>query len=145
MTDALPLGSVIGILGGGQLGRMLSVAAARLGYRCHIYDPAPQPPAGHVAETVTTAAWDDTDALAQFAASVDVITFEFENIPTATLDQLETLRPIRPGRRALAVSQDRLTEKEFLNGLGLTTAPFAAVGRWMRCTPPLRRSARLRS
>jgi 5-(carboxyamino)imidazole ribonucleotide synthase len=128
MTDALPTGSVIGILGGGQLGRMLSVAAARLGYRCHIYDPAPLPPAGHVADRVTTAAWDDCAALAQFAASVDVITFEFENIPTATLDQLETLRPIRPGRRALAVSQDRLTEKQFLNGLGLATAPFAAVG-----------------
>lgn len=128
MTDALPLGSVIGILGGGQLGRMLSVAAARLGYRCHIYDPAPLPPAGHVAEAVTTAPWDDIAALARFAASVDVITFEFENIPTATLDQLETLRPIRPGRRALAVSQDRLTEKQFLNGLGLATAPFVPVG-----------------
>ena len=127
MTEFLPAGSVIGILGGGQLGRMLSVAASRLGYRCHIYDPSPEPPAGHVAEHVTTAPWDDAEALAQFAARVDVITFEFENIPTATLDLLEPLRPIRPGRRALSVSQDRLTEKEFLRGLGLETAPFAAV------------------
>ncbi|WP_296475260.1 5-(carboxyamino)imidazole ribonucleotide synthase [Roseinatronobacter sp.] len=127
MTDILPAGSVIGILGGGQLGRMLSVAASRLGYRCHIYDPSPEPPAGHVAEHITTAPWDDADALAQFAARVDVITFEFENIPTATLDLLEPLRPIRPGRRALSVSQDRLTEKEFLRGLGLETAPFAPV------------------
>lgn len=128
MTNPLARGSVIGILGGGQLGRMLSVAAARLGYLCHIYDPAPQPPAGHVAETVTTGAWDDAGALARFAASVDVITFEFENVPTTTLDQLEALRPIRPNRRALGVSQDRLSEKQFLNGLGLATAPFAAVG-----------------
>jgi 5-(carboxyamino)imidazole ribonucleotide synthase len=127
MNDALSPGSVIGILGGGQLGRMLSVAASRLGYACHIYDPAPQPPAGQVAAQVTTAAWDDLDALQRFAASVDVITFEFENIPTATLDLLETHKPIRPGRRALAVSQDRLTEKQFLQGLGLQTAPFAPV------------------
>jgi len=127
MSDALQPGAVIGILGGGQLGRMLSVAASRLGLRCHIYDPAPNPPAGHVAERVTTAAWDDAEALRGFAESVDVITFEFENIPTTTLDVLESLRPVRPGRRALAVSQDRLTEKDFLSGLGLTTAPYRDV------------------
>lgn len=127
MNDALDAGRVIGILGGGQLGRMLSVAASRLGYRCHIFDPAPNPPAGDVACSVTTAAWDDESALADFAAKVDVITFEFENIPTATLDYLEAVRPIRPGRQALAVSQDRLHEKEFLQKLGLQTAPFAAV------------------
>ncbi|MCH8465078.1 MAG: 5-(carboxyamino)imidazole ribonucleotide synthase [Roseinatronobacter sp.] len=127
MTEPLHAGRVIGILGGGQLGRMLSVAAARLGYLCHIYDPSPNPPAGHVAAHVTTAPWDDAEALARFAASVDVITFEFENIPTATLDLLEPLRPIHPGRQALAVSQDRLQEKQFLRGLGLQTAPFQAV------------------
>lgn len=127
MTDALAAGSVIGILGGGQLGRMLSVAASRLGYRCHIYDPSPEPPAGHVAEHVTTAPWDDGTALTRFAASVDVITFEFENIPAATLDLLGPLCPIRPGRRALSVSQDRLHEKEFLRRLGLETAPFAPI------------------
>ncbi len=127
MTEPLGTGRVIGILGGGQLGRMLSVAAARLGYLCHIYDPSPNPPAGDVAAQVTTAPWDDADALARFAASVDVITFEFENIPTATLDLLEPLRPIHPGRQALAVSQDRLQEKEFLCGLGLQTAPYQAV------------------
>jgi len=127
MTDALPVGACIGILGGGQLGRMLSVAASRLGLICHIYDPAPNPPAGQVADRVTTAAWDDEPALRGFAGSVDVITFEFENIPTATLNLLESLRPVRPGRQALAVSQDRLTEKDFLTGLGLTTAPYADV------------------
>ncbi len=127
MTDPLPCGSVIGILGGGQLGRMLSVAAARLGFRCHIYEPGANPPAGQVAERVTTAPYDDNAALDAFAASVDVITYEFENIPTATLDRLETTRPIRPGRRALGISQDRLREKEFLQGLGLQTAPYADI------------------
>jgi 5-(carboxyamino)imidazole ribonucleotide synthase len=127
MTEPLAPGSVIGILGGGQLGRMLSVAASRLGYRCHIYEPAANPPAGQVAERVTTAGYDDSDALAEFAVSVDVITYEFENIPTAALDLLESHRPIRPGREALRISQDRLTEKTFLQGLGLRTAPFAEI------------------
>ncbi|PLL14079.1 5-(carboxyamino)imidazole ribonucleotide synthase [Tabrizicola sp. TH137] len=127
MTDPLPMGATIGILGGGQLGRMLSVAASRLGFRTHIFEPSPNPPAAHVADRVTTAAYDDLAALAAFAASVDVVTYEFENIPTAALDVLEATHPIRPGRRALAVSQDRIAEKDFLTGLGLTTAPYAAV------------------
>ena len=117
----------IGILGGGQLGRMLSVAASRLGLKTHIYEPSANPPAGHVADRVTTASYDDHAALQAFAASVDVITFEFENIPTSALDLLETLRPIHPPRSALATSQDRLVEKTFLQGLGLQTAPFADV------------------
>ena len=127
MTEPLAPGAAIGILGGGQLGRMLSVAASRLGYRCHIYDPGAAPPAGQVAERVTTADWEDSAALRAFAESVEVITYEFENVPTATLDALEAVRPVRPGRQALAVSQDRLSEKEFLAGLGLRVAPFAPV------------------
>lgn len=127
MTDALPTGAVIGILGGGQLGRMLSVAAARLGLRCHIFDPDPAAPAAHVAQTHVVAGYDDAEALRAFAGGVDVITYEFENIPTEALDILEGLRPIRPGREALRVSQDRLTEKTFLAGLGLQTAPFADI------------------
>ena len=127
MTNPLPIGATIGILGGGQLGRMLSVAAARLGFKTHIFEPGASPPAGHVANHVTTAAYDDTAALTAFANSVDVITYEFENIPTAALDTLEALCPIHPNRRALATSQDRLTEKEFLQSLGLNTAPFAPV------------------
>ena len=126
MTD-LPPGSTIGILGGGQLGRMLSVAAARLGYKTHIFEPSANPPAADVAHAVTTAPYDDIAALQAFAASVDVITYEFENIPTAALDALEALRPIRPNRRALAISQDRILEKDFLTGLGLTCAPYAPV------------------
>ena len=116
----------IGILGGGQLGRMLSVAASRLGLRCHIYEPGAAP-AGDVAWRVTTAPYEDEAALRAFAESVDVITYEFENVPTSALDLLESIRPIRPDRRALAVSQDRLTEKTFLNDIGLATAPFADV------------------
>jgi 5-(carboxyamino)imidazole ribonucleotide synthase len=127
MTEPLAPGAIIGILGGGQLGRMLSVAASRLGFRCHIYEPAANPPAADVAHALTTASYDDTTALAAFAASVDVITYEFENIPTAALDQLEAARPIRPNRRALAISQDRIAEKDFLTSLGLTTAPYARV------------------
>ncbi len=123
----LPAGSTIGILGGGQLGRMLSVAASRLGYKTHVFEPGADCPAGQVAYRVTTARYDDTAALKAFAQSVDVITYEFENIPTDALDILEAHRPIHPNRRALATSQDRLIEKEFLNGLGLATAPFAAV------------------
>ena len=127
MSDLLPFGSTIGILGGGQLGRMLSVAAARLGYRTHIFEPGANPPAGDVAHAVTTASYEDTAALNAFAQAVDIITYEFENIPTSALDVLEAQRPIRPGRRALAISQDRIHEKDFLTGLGLTVAPYAAV------------------
>lgn len=127
MTEMLPPGSVIGILGGGQLGRMLSVAASRLGYRCHIYEPSLNPPAGHVAETITTAPYEDATALRAFAEAVDVVTYEFENVPTAALDLIESIVPIRPGRRALAVSQDRIAEKDFLTGIGLTCAPYARV------------------
>lgn len=127
MTEVLGPGAVIGILGGGQLGRMLSVAASRLGMTCHIYEPGAEPPACQVAHRVTTAPYEDESALRDFAERVDVITYEFENIPTSALDLLETLKPIRPGREALRVSQDRLVEKDFLSGLGLTTAPYAAV------------------
>ena len=127
MTDTLITGSTIGILGGGQLGRMLSVAASRLGFKTHIFEPGANPPAGEVADRVTTAAYEDADALHAFAADVDVITYEFENVPTSALDLLETLRPIRPGREALRISQDRLTEKNFLQSLGLSVAPFADI------------------
>ena len=127
MTDMLKPGATIGILGGGQLGRMLAVAASRLGYRTHVYEPMANPPAADVAHAVTTAGYDDAAALTAFATAVDVITYEFENIPTAALDLLEATRPIRPNRRALATSQDRLQEKDFLTALGLTCAPYAAV------------------
>lgn len=127
MTEALPPGAMLGILGGGQLGRMLAMAAARLGFHAHAFDPDPLAPAFEVCRASTCARWDDEESLRAFGAAVDVATFEFENVPPASLDLIEALVPIRPNRRALATSRDRLTEKEFLRGLGLATAPFAAV------------------
>lgn len=124
MTDPLPAGATIGILGGGQLGRMLSVAAARLGLKTHIFEPSSNPPAGDVAAFVTTAEYTDLDALAAFHDAVDVVTYEFENIPAEALDILTN---VRPGRNALAVSQDRIAEKNFLSGLGLNVAAYAAI------------------
>ena len=127
MTEPLKTGDTIGILGGGQLGRMLSVAASRLGFKTCIFEPGGDCPASHVANYHFQAAYEDEAALRKFAASVDVITYEFENIPTTALDLLEVLKPVRPDRMALRVSQDRLVEKAFLNDLGLKTAPFAAI------------------
>lgn len=127
MSDALAAGASIGILGGGQLGRMLSVAASRLGFTCHVFEPGAKPPASQVADRVTRAEYDDAAALTAFARSVDVVTYEFENIPTAALDMIEAHVPIRPGREALRISQDRLTEKTFLQELGLKVAPYADV------------------
>ncbi|NDR59410.1 5-(carboxyamino)imidazole ribonucleotide synthase [Aliiruegeria sabulilitoris] len=126
MIEHLPAGATIGILGGGQLGRMLSVAAARLGYKTHIFEPGAAP-AADVAAACTHAAYEDTEALEAFARSVDVVTFEFENVPAEALDRIEAIKPLRPNRKALSVSQDRLTEKDFLSGLGLQTAPYANV------------------
>lgn len=127
MTEPLAPGATIGILGGGQLGRMLSVAAARLGFKTCIFEPAADCPASHVSNYHLKAGYDDAEALRRFAESVDVITYEFENIPAEALDLLEGLAPVRPDRRALKVSQDRLVEKAFLTDIGLVTAPFAAV------------------
>lgn len=127
MSNPLPIGATIGILGGGQLGRMLSVAAARLGFRTHIFEPGANPPAADVAHAVTTADYSDADALKAFAQSVDIVTYEFENIPTDALDVIEAIRPIHPNREALRTSQDRLIEKTFLEGLGLRVAPFANI------------------
>ena len=127
MNNVLEPGQTIGILGGGQLGRMLAMAAARLGFHVHIYEPGPNPPAGEVAAKTFTAAYDDQDALREFAASVDVVTYEFENVPAEALDLIEAEVSIRPNRMALSVSQDRLDEKQFLNDIGLATAAFAPV------------------
>jgi 5-(carboxyamino)imidazole ribonucleotide synthase len=124
----LPPGSTIGILGGGQLGRMIALAAAPLGYRCHIFCPDQDSPASQVAAATTVAAYDDEAALAKFAAAVDVVTFEFENIPAATVEFLEKHRPVRPNSRALRVSQNRLEEKNFLNDIGVPTTAYAGAG-----------------
>jgi 5-(carboxyamino)imidazole ribonucleotide synthase len=120
-------GATIGILGAGQLGRMLAMAAARLGLRSHIFAPESEAPAFDVASVTTIGAYEDEAALARFAEAIDVATYEFENVPTSCVDFLSTLRPVRPGVRALALTQDRLVEKTFLSDLGLRTAPFMAV------------------
>jgi len=127
MADRLPAGATIGILGGGQLGRMLSMAAARLGYRTHVFEPQEHPPASDVAFGHTCAEYADLESLRAFAGSVDVVTLEFENIPLTALNEIAGIAPVFPPVRALEVSQDRLTEKEFLTTLGLRTAPFANV------------------
>ena len=124
-----PPGSTIGILGGGQLGRMTALAAARLGYRCHVYSPEADGPGAQVAAESTVAAYGDASALGRFARAVDVVTFEFENVPAATLDTLTAAVPCRPGVRALAVCQDRVREKGFLAEAGVPVAPWAEVAR----------------
>jgi 5-(carboxyamino)imidazole ribonucleotide synthase len=121
----VPPGSTIGIIGGGQLGRMLSVAAAQLGYRCHIFDPHEHPPAGDVAAFVTRAAFDDRAALEEFGRAVDVATYEFENLPVAPLEVLSD--KLRPSTRALAIAQDRAKEKAFLEQREARVAPWRAV------------------
>ncbi len=120
-------GSTIGILGGGQLGRMLALAAARLGLHCHIYSPEKDSGAFEVVRASTCAAYDDENALARFANSVDVITYEFENIPAKTAAFLAKRKPVFPDPRVLELTQDRLIEKNFIDGLKIAVAPYAPV------------------
>jgi 5-(carboxyamino)imidazole ribonucleotide synthase len=124
---AFPPGSTIGILGGGQLGRMLALAAARLGFKSHIYAPDADSPAFDVATSHTIAAYDDEAHLANFAKWVDVVTYEFENIPVRTVEFLSARVPVRPGAIALACAQDRMNEKSLARELGAMTADFVAV------------------
>ncbi len=121
----VPPGSTIGIVGGGQLGRMLSIAAARLGYRCHIFDPHEHPPAADVAAFFTRAEFFDTAALEKFGDSVDIATYEFENLPVGPLELLGD--KLRPGTRSLAIAQDRAREKEFIEQCGARVAPWRSV------------------
>lgn len=124
----LPPGSTIGILGGGQLGRMLAMAAARLGFDVAIVTPEPDSPASRVAARTIVASYDDPAALAELAATAQVITFEFENVPAKSLEILAGLgAEVAPNARSLAVAQDRVDEKSFLNGAGIPTVAFAAV------------------
>lgn len=124
---ALPPGAVLGIVGGGQLGRMSAIAAARLGYRAHILTNEPDGPAAQVAHAVTIGAYDDPDALRRFATAVDVVTFEFENVSADGLEVLAALRPVRPSGHILRISQDRVAEKTFLTEAGIPVAPWRAI------------------
>ena len=120
-------GGTIGILGGGQLGRMLALAAARLGLKTHIYCHDPKAPAFQVCDHHTVGEFDDLPAIARFAQACDAVTFEFENVPAATVEQIELLRPMNPSATALSTTQDRWNEKTFLEGYDLRTAIFAEV------------------
>jgi 5-(carboxyamino)imidazole ribonucleotide synthase len=127
MNGAVFPGGVIGILGGGQLARMLSLAAARLGLKTHIYSDKPEAPAFEVSAAQTLAPYTDQEALARFAESCDVVTYEFENVPAETAAFVAARVPLRPNERALALTQDRLLEKNFIASLGLKTPHFLAV------------------
>ena len=127
MKQAILPGSTIGILGSGQLGRMLALAARRSGYPIHVFSPEANSPAGQVADREFVAAYDDLDAVRAFARSVDVVTYEFENVPLATAEACAAIVPLRPGPQALRVAQNRLREKNFFAENGLPTAPFTAV------------------
>lgn len=126
-SGPLPPGSTIGILGGGQLGRMLAMAAAKLGLKAHIYCDEPNCPAFDVTPLHTVGGYTDLDRLSAFAATVGVVTYEFENVPVEAARHLSGLVPVRPPARALEVAQDRLTEKQFISRLGVPVAPFAQV------------------
>ncbi|HSN68472.1 MAG TPA: 5-(carboxyamino)imidazole ribonucleotide synthase [Thermoanaerobaculia bacterium] len=126
MSAILP-GSVIGVLGSGQLGRMFAIAARRMGYRVHTYSPDSDTPTGQVADLEIQAPYEDLDAVAAFARGVDVVTFEFENVPYATTIAAEKHAPVRPGGMVLHTSQQRLREKGFLRNAGLPVAPFVPV------------------
>ena len=133
--DSIAPGDTIGILGGGQLGRMIAMAAASLGLKTHVFTPETDSPAAEVAGSATVADYRDEAALARFAAKVAVVTYEFENVPAETAAVLARHAPVRPNERALETAQDRLVEKQFLRGLGLETAPFFPVGRSGRPGP----------
>ena len=127
MPEALPPGSTIGILGGGQLGRMLALAAARLGLKSHVYSDEPNAPAFDVAASCTVGSFEDEAALGAFAASVGVVTCEFENVPARALEIAGKRAPVHPPAKAFAVAQDRLVEKDFMRGLGIPVADYADV------------------
>ena len=127
LAKPVPPGGVIGIIGGGQLGRMLAMAAARLGLKAAIFNDENHAPAFQVTPLQIAASYDDRNMRIGFAEICDVITFEFENLPSDAIAHLASLKPVRPGQRALETAQDRLSEKNFVQSLGLKTAPFAGV------------------
>jgi len=127
IAGALKVGATIGILGGGQLGRMLAQAAAQLGFRCHVYSPERDSCAFDVVQTSTCAAYDDRTALEKFARDCDVITYEFENVPAQVAAYLSARKPVLPDPLVLETTQDRLIEKDFIAKLKIPTAPYASI------------------
>src|SRR5690606_31266480 len=127
VTAVIRPGSVLGVLGSGQLGRMFAIAARRMGYRVHTFSPDKETPTGQVADREVYAPYEDLDALAKFAQNVDVVTFEFENVPSAASECVARIVPVRPGGQVLHITQNRLREKTFLRSQGVPTAPFETV------------------
>jgi 5-(carboxyamino)imidazole ribonucleotide synthase len=127
MMLLLPPNATIGLVGGGQLGRMSAMAAARLGYRCHILTREHDSPASQIAAAATISDYQEPEGLRRFAVAVDVISFEFENVSAEGLDLLASLKPVRPSPTILRISQDRVLEKTFLNQIGVPTAPWSQV------------------
>src|SRR6185295_3847927 len=127
LSGVIPPGSVVGVLGSGQLGRMFAIAARRMGYRVHTLSPDYDTPTGQVADQEVQASYDDLDAVRKFARGVSVVTFEFENIPAPTAAAAEDIAPVRPGGQVLYITQHRLREKTFLRQAGFPVVPFAAV------------------
>jgi 5-(carboxyamino)imidazole ribonucleotide synthase len=127
VTRVIAPGAALGVLGGGQLGRMFAIAARRMGYRVHAFSPDDDSPTGQVADLEVTSSYEDLDALRAFARGVEVVTFEFENVPIEAIDAVEALAPVRPSGVALHTAQQRAREKTFLADRGVPTAPFAAA------------------
>ena len=127
MSGVILPGATLGVLGSGQLGRMFTIAARRLGYRVHVFSPDYDTPTGQVADLEIRAPYDDLDAVAQFSRGVSVVTFEFENVPAETTAACEKHAPVRPGGHVLHTTQNRLREKTFLNNAGIPVTPFWPV------------------
>jgi 5-(carboxyamino)imidazole ribonucleotide synthase len=141
-APALEPGATIGILGSGQLARMLALAAARLGFKCHIFAPDRDSPAFDVVRASTRADYDDEPALARFAENVDIVTYEFENVPAETAALLASRVPVLPDPKVLAITQDRIAEKDFIAALGIGTTAYAAVGTAVELAAALERIGR---
>ena len=127
MSEIVLPGGTVGVIGGGQLGRMLAIAARRMGYRVHVFEPQPDSPAGQLCDVEVNAPYDDIEQLETFARSVDVVTFEFENIPISAIDRIAAIRPVRPSGNVLHTCQNREREKAFLKSHGFPCAPFEVV------------------
>jgi 5-(carboxyamino)imidazole ribonucleotide synthase len=127
METVIPPGSTVGLLGGGQLGRMFAIAARRMGYRVHTYEPSPDSPAGQISDREFNGSYSDWDLLERFVQSVDVVTFEFENIPAEVVDRISRSRPVHPRSEVLHICQNREREKNFLRTHHYPHAPFAVL------------------
>ncbi len=127
MQQVIPPGSIIGLLGGGQLGRMFAIAARRMGYRVHTYESRSDSPAGQISDREFTGSFSDDGRIAEFAQSVDVVTFEFENIPTEVVTRIAESKPVHPRAEVLSICQNRQKEKNFLRDRGYPVVPFEVV------------------